>query len=314
MQVLHNAKASGLCVLEDNADLITFPVIDYCNKVSLPVLVFDTNLLYSEIIDSVTWLIHSTKYHRLNEKTLDRILHGSLTPAELKLAAASINSLFESHFLVLAMPAGKLSPVAEIELNHIFDNIPQNTYICYHGVHLFILTDHSQAGLKKKSVTYREHISRIYPDARIGEGEAVQGGERLKAAVETALCAEKAALTDAAAYFKYSPRSDLCLLLSLKNQDVYMRFYNEIVYMINQNDPTSKMEYIDCLVAYVTLGGNYRTISQQLHVHENTIRYRINNLRKILGYEEDLVHFHETIAIFVTIHKILTVKGVGDWS
>ena len=93
-----------------------------------------------------------------------------------------------------------------------------------------------------------------------------------------------------------------------------MRFYNEIVYMINQNDPTSKMEYIDCLVAYVTLGGNYRTISQQLHVHENTIRYRINNLRKILGYEEDLVHFHETIAIFVTIHKILTVKGVGDWS
>jgi len=66
-----------------------------------------------------------------------------------------------------------------------------------------------------------------------------------------------------------------------------------------------KIKCMDCVIAYVESAGDYKKIARQLFVHENTVRYRINSLRERLGYKDNIIKFHETLALFVSMHKVI---------
>ena len=57
--------------------------------------------------------------------------------------------------------------------------------------------------------------------------------------------------------------------------------------------------------------GEYQIVAEKLFQHENTIRYRINKIKSILGLEDDTIKFNELIALFVAADSLLD-NGWGD--
>jgi sugar diacid utilization regulator len=56
---------------------------------------------------------------------------------------------------------------------------------------------------------------------------------------------------------------------------------------IRARDTEQRTEYLDTLRAYLATNGNMSTMAAQLHVHNNTVRYRVARLAKDFGLDLD---------------------------
>ena len=68
------------------------------------------------------------------------------------------------------------------------------------------------------------------------------------------------------------------------------------------------MEYFSCIKAYVEWKGDYGRAADALHQSEGTLRYRINRVKTILGFEENTVEFNAIVSIFTAVERILKEK------
>ena len=107
-----------------------------------------------------------------------------------------------------------------------------------------------------------------------------------------------------AAYEKYDDFSDYALLLAAQNSEEIAMFYNKFMDTLNEVDSSGKMDYINCIREYVASKGDYSIMAKNLYQHENTMRYRINKIKTLLGYEDDTIKFNEIISIFVAIDRL----------
>lgn len=74
-------------------------------------------------------------------------------------------------------------------------------------------------------------------------------------------------------------------------------------------DKESDGELFSTLRAYVEQSGDLQSVSDKIHVHKNTVRYRINKVRELLGMEDDPTFF-EQIAIAVRIYELDMEKEI----
>ncbi|MDE6902086.1 MAG: helix-turn-helix domain-containing protein, partial [Lachnospiraceae bacterium] len=85
-------------------------------------------------------------------------------------------------------------------------------------------------------------------------------------------------------------------------QDYYKRLYN----LIQTFDNDGNLELIKTIQTFILCKGSYKETAKSLSQHENTIRYRLNRLRGLLGMEDDVILFHETMSVFVKLHLLFS--------
>ena len=103
----------------------------------------------------------------------------------------------------------------------------------------------------------------------------------------------------------YDKASEIPLLIMLRDTVELREFYDAVRDIITQDEGDNRKELIMCIEEYLSAGGNFANAARKLYLHENTIRYRINKVKNLLGYEEDPVKFHQVISTFIEAGKIL---------
>ncbi|MCI8638670.1 MAG: PucR family transcriptional regulator [Coprococcus sp.] len=88
-------------------------------------------------------------------------------------------------------------------------------------------------------------------------------------------------------------------------QEYSRRCLEKIVSSDRENDG----ELFSTLRIYVEQSGDMQSVSDKMHIHKNTVRYRINKARELLGMEDDPTFF-EQIAIAIRIYELDTDKEV----
>ena len=64
-------------------------------------------------------------------------------------------------------------------------------------------------------------------------------------------------------------------------------------------------ELFQTIRIYIEQSGDIHAVSEKMHVHKNTIRYRINKVRELLNMEEDPT-FLEQMSLAVRIYELGT--------
>jgi len=95
------------------------------------------------------------------------------------------------------------------------------------------------------------------------------------------------------------------LLIRLRETPELWSFYRETLANLAEYDKRQHSDLIKTLEAYFNNLGNLRATSEALHVHRNTLLYRLERIKEISGMDLDNAEEHFALWLAVRVHRIL---------
>ena len=121
----------------------------------------------------------------------------------------------------------------------------------------------------------------------IGAGEIHEDPEELYMAMMEALCAQKYAMMFEKPRVFFRETGIWQLLLPCSRQEWFQRYSRGIMQVILEFDRKHDGDLYQTTEQYVKKFGNILEVAEAMHLHKNTVRYRINKVRELLNMEED---------------------------
>jgi len=96
------------------------------------------------------------------------------------------------------------------------------------------------------------------------------------------------------------------ILIALDDTDRLREYYDEYMLKLTSNTTIADTnELIKTLEVYTECSGDYEESAKALHLHVNTVRYRINKIRRYFDLEENIILFHEKVSILMRVKRML---------
>ena len=93
--------------------------------------------------------------------------------------------------------------------------------------------------------------------------------------------------------------------MKLKDSSELYSYYDSLKSLISIYRSENDSTLFNTCKMFVQCKGSYRETANLMGQSEATIRYRINKLRQILGFEDDIVQFHTCITMLTMIDRML---------
>ncbi len=301
---VYESGASGLILIDEAQQVIKHDIIDFCNEKGFPVIVLDNDVTYAEIIEHISVLLYFNNIYAKNEEKLKRIIYDKLSDEEFREYVHAICPDAVGYVKILAAKGYIVSELYEREIYQLIDEKAGCGFVPFEDKYITIVSGLSEHDIEKKCKAINTLLHPYFSEKKVGESELFPLREIDKAIKNAILTLHIAELKDTD-YEIYDAFSLYSILLSAKNSGTLEKFYDKFVHLIDKNDASGKMEYFSCIKAYVECNGDYGRAACILHQSEGTLRYRINRIKTILGFEENTVDFNVIAAIFVAIERIL---------
>lgn len=98
-------------------------------------------------------------------------------------------------------------------------------------------------------------------------------------------------------------------LLMKNSRDVLESFLNRVLGPLNAYEKKSKQEFLHTLRLYITSNRNWTTTKHELHIHGNTLNYRLNRISEILDVDLDDYSQRLKLQMAFEILDILELKN-----
>ncbi len=95
------------------------------------------------------------------------------------------------------------------------------------------------------------------------------------------------------------------LLVRLRETPELWTFYRETLSKLADYDTRQRADLIKTLEAYFAHLGNLRATSEALHVHRNTLLYRLDRIKEISGMDLDNAEEHFALWLALRAHRVL---------
>lgn len=96
------------------------------------------------------------------------------------------------------------------------------------------------------------------------------------------------------------------LLVRLRETPELWAFYRETLAKLSEYDKRQHADLIKTLEAYFNHLGNLRATSEALHVHRNTLLYRLERIKEISGMDLDNAEEHFALWLALRAHRVLS--------
>lgn len=309
VEIMISAKSSGLCITDEYYADLPFSIIDVCNQAGFPVIQVSKNLPYAIIIRQITESIISDQSSLIKVNTLNELLNGNNSNDQKVLLIDRLNPYFKSCLLVLFItdidaPQHKDAFIDSVNEHKTWTAIPFS-----HGI--LVISTFAESDAEKRSKKFSEATSYLVDQAYalgnpvIGISSRYEALHRIDEAIREALFAVKSSPYTRERILQYDKLGSIRLLIALKDHRELANYYDLTIRKILDYDKSNNASLFDTLQAFIRNDGDFKQTAMETHQHENTIRYRINQIRRILNIEESNIQFLETISMGVKIHDVL---------
>jgi len=303
-EIIISAEASGICVINEFIHNFPKQIIQLANENSFPVFLIDSDIPYGDIIKDIMELIIKDKEDTINEMKIKEIL---VTDNYEKIiqTAYEINSNFMNNYIVFYLK--NINDRSNIE--YIVENInskSKQSALKYENGVILVISDEDIAELKNKSNYIQDLINSTCSDYILGISDYQEHLKNFKKAIiqATRSCSLTSILDKKVV--NYNELGVYSILLPLKNSVELNEFYNNIVLPIKMYDEKLNINLLETAVTFIDNDGNYKNVSQIMHQHENTIRYRIFKIKELLNMVNKEIDFYAQLYLMAKIYKIIT--------
>ena len=304
IQVLVNFQCSALIITDENAHLITEEIKEQCNRGKLPLIMVSWTVSYASIMETINNIIIQKYYHIFNGNKLNEIHTGKLNDAEKKRVLESINPKFKKLLQIVIVRGNLHSPMMENDLMAYFLKRQKDVYIFHDNLHYFLISHDSEEELNQIQTIFCNYLEEYFSNYTAGVS-AVHPKK------EVNLCLDEGLLALDTAYYLqekrivYDNKSILTLIMKLKDSSELYSYYDSLKSLISIYRSENDSTLFNTCKMFVQCKGSYSETANLMGQSEATIRYRINKLRQILGFEDDIVQFHTCITMLTMIDRML---------
>lgn len=300
-----SGSAGLLIVSEDMLQAVDSRVLEQCGQADFPLAVIPEEIPYAAIIDTVNKYIDIDNYNSLNMLKLEKILYGSVQPAEQMEILYSINPEICPWLQAVCVKGEFRSDIAQMELHTEFLKRREDIYVCGDRQRLFILSGENEKILKTRCKAMAARFPELFVKPVCGYSRIYNRRDIAKALEEAKRALETAKIMNMTSR-TYDPLSSLQLLLTVRDSQEAQDFYHAYVEAISEKvSAENRREFLLTMEAFVANSGSYGETARAMNQHENTIRYRLNRVKSALKMEEDNVRFYETLAIAVKLRTLI---------
>lgn len=310
LRLLIEKGSAGLIIIgEEYINLFGEEARAICDEAGYPVIYLKPDVPYAVVMDTINQYIVRDSSNAMNLFYLQKIRYESLS------AGASV-SLLENvcpdlgDFLEILQCFGTFrSEIDSANMYIEFLDDPSALMALDSGSVVFLISADSENAVRKRAERELRRIREALDRPVVGASR-IRTSAELREALEEARRALRMARAMDLAYLTYDPLSVTHLLMTAGDSAAADDFCGAFEERIRSGVSEDKLpDILRTIEVFVEKKGSYAETASALSQHENTIRYRVNRVRKILGMEDDIITFHETIAAAVKLRAVSDRQG-----
>lgn len=305
IRMLIDKKVSAIAVKDIYFHEISEELKVYSDAHRIPVLFF-SETFFDDIIYTIknTLLTHRRDFDR-NEQ-VEFLLDPSPSIDQKKRKVKEINPFFHSN-IICCFASLKTNSQWQKELKALQLTPEETVYsiINYQQGILVIYTskENPASELEVKLLKFLEKSGLNKNLRDIGISETGKGLENLGTAIQESLYANSSCRLNQAERIRFRDSGLDQILLPMRSNHWVKKYYDGIMVKITTYDELHGAKLMETLLEYVRNNGDMKLTAQKLFQHSNTIRYRIDKIRKLLSLADDADSLAQ-LYLFVRLHEI----------
>ena len=287
--------------------------IEYANKRSFPIFLFDNSIFYEDLITDITDMIRIDDRYQLMETKIDNILQKNINKAAIREIASEINKYFRENFVVIYCKEKEIKKDDNIfrllkKYNDTIDKKYESVFKYKNGI-LAVISKNKIEKTNIDSMVYCliSDLGINTNDFYVGISKCHENLNEMGVGVNECLYAVNAGESLLQNLTFYNNIGLYKIILPFIDEYWIKDFCESLLLPLQRYDEKYSADFLKTALSYIDSNGNIKDTADSLFQHENTIRYRINKIKEILNMEKN-DGFYEQLSTAVKIHKILNKK------
>lgn len=316
LKLLSLQHAAGLIInVGEYIPQVPESAITFCNSCDLPLLTVPWDIRIADMIKdlSVRIFFQGIADEQLAGAFIAAIEHPD-TPDDYRETLLPYYDL-DGTFQVILITTEGLDSMDTVERKRIgyrmelyLENISHNCEFFYYDSYFVLITNNlPPAVLEDVLARFEASLRRRMPDRRVAVGisSRLTDISKLHTAYHRAKAAAIAALRIGLPRLAFDDMGLFRLLSQVPDQLLLQEMGDGMLAPLIEYDKKHNANYIETLECFLRTSGSYQSMAEQMFVHRNTLMYRMNNIKKLLGSdletEEERLPYH----LACLIHRMM---------
>lgn len=263
-------------------NVIPQSVIDHCEQLQIPLLIFPWEIYLQDIMQTFTNLIFESQQKEYSSSSLflravfdyDPSLSDALFP-------------YSSPYIVVVLDQSDLSDVEYHFLRSELLKIDIPPVFCPKNDHLILIfSGYNETDVQSILLSFSEKCMTAFPKKifHIGIGSISSDLSCLKQGYDQACLCEKLCFQKQNEVKSFQ-HLGIWGILATSNPALLRNFCKEMLDPLARYDKENHSNYVDTLKSYILSNGNTTKISESLFIHRNTVNYRLKKIRELFDID-----------------------------
>lgn len=280
-------------------------ILNLAEENQYPIIRIDSDVPYGDLIRDLSELLMTEQSELFFENKLNRLLYETLSPTEILEIGRYINPSFKREYITLCLSFPNLN-------NHKFRSLQSDLKSQYQlrlrryengGFLIFNYQkrkeyDVALSGLKKLF----GHCCSKYS---VGSSGAFENAADFQQSIRQACSSLKIGLMLEQQWTNFDDLHIYNLLMSVHDSAALKKFYTMTLEPLLKYEERHNVDLIKTVETYLACDGDYKKAALRLAQHENTIRFRINKAKSLLGMEDSHYKFVEQISLALKARNVV---------
>lgn len=304
-------KVSAICIIDEYLSELPGSAYELADAHQIPIIFIDRTTPYALIISSIMELKLSFQESELHENLIYELISPKCSESRKKEIIPMLNGNF--HHYVAAfyclntdLASNKITAISNevYLLNKLREN--KFTLACHYKSGMLIIWSYSM--VKNRELTEEiQFIRRMMPNAVIGTSDFLPL-DRIDEAILQASAAALSGIHDINGIVHFKDIGLSKLLIRLMSNQALEEYFNELYLPIMEYDRRYHSNLIETMMTFIECDLDHVKTGKSLHVHVNTVRYRLNKIRELIPYGKSSLDFNQSLYFLYKLIRIKTLR------
>lgn len=294
------------CCIVTNEYLTEFPenILELTEKNHYPVIKISSNVPYGDLIRDISELLMTEQSELFFENKLNRLLYESLSLSEILEIGKYVNPIFKREYIALCFHLPELNSRRFYILQSDLKAQYQLRLRRYQngGFLIFNYQEHTEfeaalPGIRKLFAYYCTGYS-------AGISGPFENASDFQQSIRQACSSLKIGMMLKQNITYFDDLHIYNLLMAVHDNAALKKFYTMTLEPLIEYEKRHNVDLIETIEIYLSCDGDYKAAAVRMKQHENTIRFRINKAKSLLGMEHSHYKFIEQIALALKARNV----------
>ena len=310
---MHKLGTCGLAIKNVLKLAIDKEIIRYANRNNYPVFIFmDNNIFFEDIIVLINKCIERARHYVLSEKLVDQIIYGEGDKTSIKKLVMEINcystNFYEIYYLLPKAESSMKELLVLLKSGIRKELFDTGNAVAKFKDGVFLICSIRENEPPRNMLEHLKHIEAHFNvdinHFHIGISQRQYSLNSLRTALQQGFFAA----LHANLYQRHISLFEnigAYKLLFLNIEESWTKNYmNHILQPIVDYDAKNNSSLFDTLLLLEQHNGNVKVVSDNLLIHENTIRYRIKKVYEVLGTDSNNRNAEIELYMAIKLYRI----------